>query len=138
MGLERFKQAQEQDYATALSEIKNGRKRSHWMWYIFPQLDGLGRSKTSRFYAIKNVNEAQTYLDHPVLGRHLIEICNELLKLPENNATSIFGYPDDLKLRSSVTLFASLSDSNAVFQQVLDKFFDGEADEQTLSLVGRH
>jgi len=136
--LDRFIQAQQRDYATALAEIKQGRKRSHWMWYIFPQLAGLGYSETSRFYALKNAEEAQAYLNHLVLGKRLIEICTALLKLPTNSATQIFGTPDDLKLRSCVTLFAALPDAYAVFQQVLDKFFDGEGDKQTLRLMDGH
>ncbi len=134
--LDRFIQAQQHDYATALAEIKQGRKRSHWMWYIFPQLAGLGYSDISKYYALKNAEEAQTYLNHPVLGKRLIAICSELLKLPGNNATQIFGMPDDLKLRSCVTLFSSLPNTNIVFRQVLDKFFNGEEDVQTLRLVG--
>jgi len=124
--LQRFIDAQQRDYQTALAEIKQGRKRSHWMWYIFPQLGGLGYSETSRFYAIKNIDEAQTYLDHPILGKHLIEICRALLSLPIDNATQIFGTPDDLKLRSSVTLFATLPNTDPVFQQVLINFLMGK------------
>ena len=97
INLERFVNAQKQDFQIALSEIKNGRKRSHWMWYIFPQIQGLGFSDTSKFYAIKNLDEADEFLRHPVLGTRLIVICNELLVLPGNNATAIFGSPDDLK-----------------------------------------
>lgn len=133
--LQRFIDAQQHDYPIALAEIKQGRKRSHWMWYIFPQLDGLGHSKTSRFYAIKNINEAQTYLEHPVLGKHLVEISRELLNLPTRNATQVFGTPDDLKLRSCITLFAVLPGTDPVFQQVLDKFFDGDADIATLRII---
>lgn len=135
--LQRFITAQQTDYANALAEIKNGRKRSHWMWYIFPQIAGLGFSETSRHYGLKNADEAQAYLDDPVLGGRLIEICNELLKLSGNNATQIFGTPDDMKLRSCVTLFAALPNTNPVFQQVLDKFFGGEGDTKTLSIIQR-
>ena len=105
------------------------------MWYIFPQIAGLGFTETSRFYAIKSIDEAQAYLDHPVLGGRLIAICTELLTLPGNNATQIFGTPDDLKLRSCVTLFAAMPNTNPVFQQVLDKFFKGEKDQSTLQLL---
>lgn len=135
--LQRFIDAQQRDYPIALAEIKQGRKRSHWMWYIFPQLDGLGYSTTSRFYAIKNADEAYYYLNHPVLGKNLIEICRELLNLPNVSATQVFGSPDDLKLRSSVTLFAVLPDADPVFQQVLDKFFDGDADIATLRIISK-
>ena len=135
--LQRFIEAQQRDYPTALAEIKQGRKRSHWMWYIFPQIVGLGYSDISKFYALKNTDEAQAYLNHPVLGNRSIEICNELLKLPTGNANQIFGSPDDLKLRSCVTLFATLPATNPVFQQVLDKFFDGEGDKRTLEIINK-
>jgi uncharacterized protein (DUF1810 family) len=130
--LQRFIDAQQGDYATALSEIKNGRKRSHWMWYIFPQVQGLGFSSTSKHYAIKGIDEARAYLAHPVLGKRLIEISSELLKLPANDANSIFGSPDDMKLRSSMTLFAEVPGADGVFQKVLDKFFNNEKDTLTL------
>lgn len=132
--LQHFITAQQNDYSTALAEIKQSRKRSHWMWYIFPQITGLGFSETSRYYALKDTDEAQAYLNHPVLGNRLIEICTELLKLP-NNATQIFGAPDDMKLRSCVTLFAALPNSNPVFQQVLAQFFNGESDSKTLRII---
>jgi len=134
--LQRFIDAQEADFATALAEIKNGRKRSHWMWYIFPQLRGLGSSDTSRYYGIQSLDEAESYINHPVLGQRLIEMCLALLQLKSDNANEIFGSPDDLKLRSSMTLFASLPDAYPVFQSVLEKFFNGEADDKTLRLIG--
>jgi uncharacterized protein (DUF1810 family) len=134
--LERFIDAQERSYQIALSEIKNGRKQSHWMWYIFPQVQGLGFSETSKFYAIKNIDEAKEFLLHPVLGNRLVNLCNELLKLESDNANSIFGSPDDLKLKSSMTLFSSLN-INPVFQMVLDKFFNGKGDNKTLELIGK-
>lgn len=134
--LERFINAQEQDYAIALAEIKNGRKRSHWIWYIFPQIQGLGSSEMSKRYAIKSLDEAEAYMQHPVLGQRLIEICTALLQLKSNDAHAIFGSPDDMKLKSSMTLFASLPDAYPVFQSVLEKFFDGESDSQTLHLMG--
>ena len=134
--LERFLSAQERSFETALSEIKKGRKQSHWMWYIFPQIQGLGYSETSKFYAIKNLDEAREFLMHPILGERLIRICNELLKLPEHNANKIFGSPDDLKLKSSMTLFASLGGESA-FDLVLEKFFNGTRDNKTLELINR-
>jgi uncharacterized protein (DUF1810 family) len=134
--LERFIDAQERSYQIALSEIKNGKKESHWMWYIFPQVQGLGFSETSKFYAIKNIDEAKEFLLHPVLGNRLVNLCNELLKLESDNANSIFGSPDDLKLKSSMTLFSSLN-INPVFQMVLDKFFNGKGDNKTLELIGK-
>jgi len=134
--LKRFLDAQEKDYAVALSEIKNGRKKSHWIWYIFPQIIGLGFSETSRYYAIKDLEEAETYLKHPVLGERLVQISNALLDLPGNDAHKIFGSPDDLKLKSSMTLFASIENTNPVFSKVLDKFFNGETDFKTLRILG--
>lgn len=135
--LQRFLSAQERDYDVALSEIKAGKKRSHWMWYIFPQIQGLGFSDTAKFYAIRDVGEAEAYLAHPLLGARLSEICMALLRLPGNNAHAIFGSPDDLKLRSCMTLFAALDGAGSVFQQVLDKFFAGAGDVRTLQLMGR-
>ncbi|GAB2973901.1 DUF1810 domain-containing protein [Mucilaginibacter puniceus] len=136
--LQHFITAQQKDYSAALAEIKQGRKRSHWMWYIFPQIAGLGFSEISRHYAIKNIGEAQAYLDHPILGSRLIEICTELLKLPTNNATQIFGTPDDMKLRSCVTLFATLPHTHPIFKKVLAQFFNGEPDTATLRIIGKH
>jgi uncharacterized protein (DUF1810 family) len=133
--LKRFIDAQEADYKIALSEVKNGRKQSHWMWYIFPQIQGLGFSETSKLYAIKDINEAEEFLNHPVLGSRLVHICNELLKLKSNDANKIFGSPDDLKLKSSMTLFSSLHNSNPVFQLVLEKFFNGTKDNKTLRII---
>jgi uncharacterized protein (DUF1810 family) len=133
--LQRFVGAQQRDYDIALAEIKQGKKRSHWMWYIFPQIQGLGFSETSRYYAIKNKEEAIAYLKHPVLSTRLIQICHALLQIPEKNASSIFSYPDDIKLKSSMTLFASLPDADPVFQAVLNKFFNGTKDETTLRIL---
>lgn len=135
INLERFVNAQETDYNTALREIKNGRKRSHWMWYIFPQIAGLGFSQTSRFYAIKNIREAAEYLSHPILGKRLIEICTALLQLESDNANDIFGSPDDLKLRSSMTLFSTIPGADPVFQEILNKFFSGEKDVKTVQIL---
>lgn len=135
MSLERFLSAQEHDYEIALSEIRNGRKQSHWMWYIFPQIQGLGYSSMAQFYAIKDREEAVTYLNHPVLGKRLVEISEVLLNLRENDARKVMGYPDDLKLKSSMTLFYVVS-GRTVFKQVLDKYYFGELDEKTVSLLG--
>lgn len=134
MTLERFIKAQETDYPIALAEIRNGRKRSHWMWYIFPQYKGLGFSSTSQYYAIQNKKEAEEYLAHPVLGKRLLEISEVLLELESNDASKVMGYPDDMKLRSSMTLFYLVSD-NEVFKKVLDKFFDGKIDTKTEKLL---
>lgn len=133
--LDRFLKAQEGDYTTALSEIKSGRKRSHWMWYIFPQLAGLGFSEMSRHYGIKGLSEARAYLAHPILGKRLIAISKALLELQENNATQVMGKPDDLKLKSSMTLFSMIAGADQVFESVLKKFFDGQKDHVTLQLI---
>ncbi len=135
--LQRFLDAQATDYPQALSEIKNGRKRSHWMWYIFPQIQGLGFSETSRFYGIKDAAEAREYLAHPVLGGRLVEICQALLALESNNASAVFGSPDDMKLKSSMTLFAALPGASPVFEAVLKKFFGGATDGKTVQLLGK-
>ncbi|WP_114938666.1 DUF1810 domain-containing protein [Mucilaginibacter endophyticus] len=133
--LKRFLDAQQRDYATALNEIKMGHKRSHWMWYIFPQIEGLGFSDMAKRYAIKDLAEAREYLSHPVLGQRLKEISAALLQIQHNNASLVMGRPDDLKLRSSMTLFALAGGNGSVFDQVLKKFFDGNKDPATLQLV---
>ncbi|MDR2705380.1 MAG: DUF1810 domain-containing protein [Planctomycetaceae bacterium] len=133
--LERFIEAQRMDYQQALSEIKNGRKQSHWMWYIFPQIAGLGFSETSHFYAIRDLDEATAYFRHKILGTRLVEISEALLQLPTNNAHQIFGSPDDMKLQSSMTLFSLVESTNPVFQAVLDKFFNGKPDQKTIQLL---
>jgi uncharacterized protein (DUF1810 family) len=135
--LQRFLDAQRTDYATALAEITAGRKRSHWMWYIFPQMQGLGFSDMAHRYGIRDAAEAAAYLAHPVLGVRLREISQALLALPGSNATSIMGSPDDMKLRSSMTLFGAVPGADAVFQAVLDKFFKGQPDAKTLQLLGQ-
>jgi uncharacterized protein (DUF1810 family) len=134
-GLTKFLTAQERDYQAALTEIRAGQKRSHWMWYIFPQIAGLGYSEMSKRYAIKDLPEAKAYLADPVLGRRLIEISQVLLALPGNNATGVMGSPDDIKLQSSMTLFALVPGANPVFEAVLKKYFNGEKDKATLQLV---
>ena len=130
--LQRFIDAQKNVYPLALEEIKNGRKQSHWMWFIFPQIHGLGFSATSKLYAIKDNQEAEAFLKHPLLGSRLITISNELLKLNSNDAHTIFGSPDDMKLQSSMTLFSSLKNAGPVFDLVLQKFFKGIKDRNTL------
>lgn len=134
--LSRFIKAQEQSYDTALGEIKAGQKRSHWMWYIFPQYKGLGRSETSVFYAINSLEEAGAYLSHPILGFRLREITSTLLKLEGNDARSIFGRPDDMKLRSCMTLFSEVEGAqDNIFSKVIDKFFEGKKDYRTLEQI---
>ena len=133
--LKRFVQAQEGDYERALAEVRSGRKRSHWMWYIFPQFAGLGFSATSMRYAIKSIAEAETYLRHPLLGPRLIECTEAVLGLQGRSAHDIFGSPDDMKLRSCATLFAFVSPPGSVFEELLDSYFQGERDGETLRLL---
>ncbi|MDN4036500.1 DUF1810 domain-containing protein [Massilia sp. YIM B02443] len=131
--LERFVQAQEPVYATVLDELRAGRKQSHWMWFIFPQIAGLGRSSMAQRYAIANDDEAADYLAHPVLGPRLRECATIVLSLQGASANAIFGDPDDMKFRSSMTLFADTAPDEAVFQACIDKYFDGEPDPETLA-----
>ena len=133
--LGRFVRAQQGDYERALAEIRSGRKRSHWMWYIFPQLQGLGFSATSRRYAIKSLDEAKAYLTHPVLGPRLIACCEAALGVTGRSALQVFGAPDDMKLRSSATLFERVAPVGSVFEQVLEKYFGAERDQVTLRLL---
>jgi len=124
--LDKFLNAQENSYQIALKEIENGEKCSHWMWFIFPQVDGLGMSPISKKYSIKNIQEAKDYLNHNILGKRLFEITAALMKLENRSARSIFGYPDDLKLKSSMTLFKMISPDNEIFSDVLVKYFNDE------------
>ena len=133
--LSRFVKAQETDYEIALSEIRSGHKRSHWIWYIFPQIAGLGFSSTAQYYAIKDRAEAEEYLKNDLLRERLIEISEALLQLESNDAGDVMGYPDDLKLRSSMTLFHEVDPEIDVFQKVLDKFFEGKPDQRTIELL---
>jgi uncharacterized protein (DUF1810 family) len=135
-GLQRFVKAQEQVYPAALAEVRAGCKRTHWMWFVFPQIEGLGSSPTSRCFAVRGVEEARAYLAHPVLGARLRECADALLRLEGRSATEIFGDPDDLKLRSSMTLFELAAGPGSVFGQVIDKYFDGRRDPATLRLAG--
>jgi len=134
--LSRFLNAQQNTYEDALREITAGRKRSHWMWYIFPQLLGLGFTDTSKYYAVKDLQEAQAYLSHPVLGERLIGISKALMAQEKRDAQAVFGSPDELKLKSSMTLFSLVPAADLVFRQVIDAFFDGELDQKTLQLLG--
>lgn len=133
--LERFINAHEKNYKNALLEIKNGKKQTHWMWYIFPQIKGLGHSTTAKYYEIKSIEEAKAYLNNKYLKNHLIEISSELLKLKNNNITQILGTPDDLKLHSSMTLFSIIDKDNKVFKEVLNKFYNGIKDENTIQIL---
>lgn len=143
--LDRFLQAQIRDYGIALDEIRSGHKRSHWIWYIFPQIQGLGYSPMAQRYAIQDMDEAIAYLRNPLLAERLIEISNALLNLDSSDPTDVMGYPDDLKLKSSMTLFKKAAakldpDHNkhpefSVFQQVLDKYFGGKEDQKTMQIL---
>src|SRR5215467_1997985 len=133
--LNRFVDAQDADYDEAITEIRNGRKRSHWMWYVFPQIAGLGFSPTSQHFAIRSLAEAKAYLAHPILGPRLQECADALLVLQGRSAHDIFGSPDDLKLRSSATLFAQAAPAGSVFHRVIEKYFDGGPDERTLAAL---
>lgn len=133
--LQRFIKEQQRTYSTAYVELSQGRKQSHWMWWIFPQIVGLGMTATSHRYSIKSIDEAKAFLSHSYLGKNIREISNVLLGLDTNDASRVMGYPDDLKLRSSMTLFAEAAPDEKVFQKVLDKFYDGKKDERTLTIL---
>lgn len=135
MSLDRFIAAQEKDYETALNEIRRGRKENHWIWYVFPQIRGLGRSPAAQKYAVRDLREAVDFINHPVLGPRLVEICRALLALRTNNVFDIFDFPDNLKLRSSMTLFFRAAPDIPVFKAVLDKFFSGVEDTVTLRIL---
>ena len=135
-GLDKYVSAQARDYDDALREIRGGRKRSHWIWYIFPQLDGLGYSPTAQYYGIRDLEQAKDYRAHPVLGPRLVEISEALLALPSSDPGAVMGYPDDLKLCSSMTLFELAAPDQPVFGKVLDKFYGGRRDPLTLRLLG--
>jgi len=135
--LARFVEAQKDDYERALAEIESGRKQSHWMWYIFPQLAGLGSSSTAQFYAIKSLDEARAYLAHPVLGTRLLACTEAAVRVEGKTANAIFGMPDCLKLRSCATLFACVAEPDSVFERLLGKYYAGERDPRTLELLGK-
>jgi uncharacterized protein (DUF1810 family) len=130
--LERFVQAQDAVIDQVRSELRQGRKRTHWMWFVFPQIEGLGSSPTARFYAISSLAEAEAYLAHPVLGPRLLECTRLVTQVAGQSIEEIMGYPDDLKLRSSLTLFAHATADNEVFLAALRKYFGGEFDPRTL------
>ncbi|MCE7067370.1 DUF1810 domain-containing protein [Dyadobacter sp. CY326] len=133
--LTKFLEAQQRDYAGALAEIKAGKKRGHWIWYIFPQIAGLGVSSTSAFYGIENLDQASRYLQHPELGKRLVEVSNAFLAVQNKTANQILGSPDDLKVRSCMTLFSLVNNADPVFQAVLDKYYNGLPDQKTLAIV---
>ena len=133
--LNRFIEAQQNIYPSVLKELHNGKKTSHWMWFIFPQINGLGYSSTAKYYSIKTIEEAKEYIAHPVLGMRLLECTNLLLNIDGKTADEIFGDPDNLKLRSCMTLFNFIAPEHKVFENVLEKYFAGEQDERTLSIL---
>lgn len=133
--LERFVSRQKDSYDTAYKELSQGMKQSHWMWWIFPQIIGLGMTSISKEYSVKSIEEARAFLDHPYLGKNLMEICKVLLDTKSNDASYVMGYPDDLKLCSSMTLFIEAEPEKKLFQQVLDKFFNGRKDSRTLDIL---
>ena len=132
--IDRFVEMHELYYQVALTEIKDGHKRSHWMWYIFPQLKGLGHSSKSEYYGLSGIEEVKEYMSNEYLKNNMIEICNELLKL-NDDIDNIFGYPDNLKLKSSMTLFEHVFPKETVFKKIIDKFYNGERDKITLKYV---
>ena len=133
--LSRFIEAQETTYRGAMLELARGRKDSHWIWYIFPQIDGLGNSETTKIFSIKSLEEGRAYLEHPLLGQRLVESCEILLTLKDKSINEVMGFPDDLKLLSSMTLFETFSESNSVFTRIIEVYFDGERDEATLEII---
>ena len=133
--LARFVQAQASSHERALAELRAGRKTSHWMWYVFPQLAGLGHSDMARRYAIRDATEARAYLAHPLLGPRLIACAEAVLGVAGRSAHDIMGSPDDVKLRSSATLFAAVSEPGSAFHRILERYFGGEEDERTLALL---
>ena len=133
--LNRFIEAQMATYEGAMLELARGRKKSHWIWYIFPQITGLGRSETTKLYSIKSLEEALAYLEHPVLGQRLIEACEILLSLRDASIDEVMGFPDDLKLLSSMTLFEAVSDSNSIFTKIIEFYFDDERDKTSLGII---
>ena len=135
--LTRFEEAHRRDFATALAEIQAGKKRTHWIWYIFPQLQGLGRSYTAEYFGIPDLKAAKTFVAHPILGQNLLTITRALLDLEEDNPTRILGTPDDLKLRSSMTLFEAAAPEHPEFSAVLEKFYSGKRDPLTLEHLSK-
>ncbi|RXM45533.1 DUF1810 domain-containing protein [Flavobacterium sp. YO64] len=135
-GIERFMRAQENVHRQALDEIKNGKKQSHWMWFVFPQIRGLGFTDYNVYFGLKDLDEAREFLRHPVLGKRLVEISQAVLELNGKTALEIFGKPDERKLRSCMTLFSRIADADPVFEKVLQKYYGGILDEKTISILG--
>ena len=133
--LSRFLEAQMVTYEGAMLELARGRKESHWIWYIFPQIEGLGSTDMTKLYSIKSTQEASAYLEHPLLGKRLVESCEILLSLDATSISEVMGFPDDLKLRSSMTLFEYVSKPNSIFRKLLIRYFDNELDETSIKLI---
>ena len=133
--LSRFLEAQMVTYEGAMLELARGSKKSHWIWYIFPQIEGLGRSDTAKLYSIKSLEEGRVYLEHPVLGPRLVEACEILLSLKDASMDEVMGFPDDLKLLSSMTLFESISESNSIFTKIIEIYFDDQRDKASLRII---
>lgn len=133
--LQRFVSAQECQYNDAISELKSGRKLTHWIWFVFPQLEGLGRSPTAQHYAIRSLAEARAYLDHPLLGARLKECTSAVLNVEGRTAHEIFGHPDDLKFHTCMTLFAAISGQESIFEKAIEKYYNGTSDQATLDLL---
>jgi uncharacterized protein (DUF1810 family) len=133
--LNRFIEAQMTTYEGAMLELTRGRKDSHWIWYVFPQIKGLGRSDTAKLYSIKSLEEGRAYLEHPLLGPRLVEACEIILSLKDVSMDEVMGFPDDLKLLSSMTLFEALTDSSSIFTKIIEIYFDDERDNKSLEIV---
>ena len=133
--LTRFIEAQDGVYSDVLHELKRGRKTGHWIWYIFPQVSGLGHSEESERYSISCINEARAYVDHPILGARLLECIELVMNVEGKSERQILGYPDDLKFRSCITLFSIVDEANSIYRCALDKYFDGEPDPKTLKAI---
>ena len=133
--LSRFLEAQMVTYEGAMLELARGSKKSHWIWYIFPQIEGLGRSDTAKLYSIKSLEEGRAYLEHPVLGPRLVEACEILLSLQDCSMDEVMGFPDDLKLLSAMTLFEALSDSNSIFTKMIEFYYEGRRDKASLDII---
>lgn len=133
--LSRFLSAQQNIYPQVIKELQAGKKTTHWMWFIFPQIEGLGYSSTAKYYSIKDIEEAKEYINHPVLGKRLLECANILLSINNKSAEEIFGYPDYLKLKSCITLFNYVAPEHKVFADVLQKYFAGQQDERTIHIL---
>lgn len=133
----KYLKAQDEVYTTVVNELRNGKKETHWMWFVFPQIDGLGNSEITKYYSIKNIDEAIQYLNNPILRDRLFECCELLLNINNKSINDILGFPDDLKLQSSATLFSTISPSNSVFHKIIEKYFNNQFDKSTLDILSK-